>query len=75
MKPKNIDTQTPEGYYTILKNEIPGRYGAQRNENVCNFCDWRKDCQANIDNACKKYPCVSYKRNDERAVIFKRIKS
>lgn len=57
--------EAPEGFVPVSKFEIKG------NENVCNYCDWRRQCVENIDNACQKYPCVSTRRKDGQAVIFK----
>ena len=67
------DNQVPDGFTTILKDELPGRAGSQRNENVCNWCDARKLCQENKDGWCQKYTCMSYARSDGRGVVFKRL--
>lgn len=67
------DSQIPEGFTTLSKDNLPGRSGAQRNENVCNWCDARKLCQENKDNWCDKYTCMGYARNDGRSVVFKRL--
>ena len=68
-----FDNQIPDGFTTLSKDDLPGRSGAQRNENVCNWCDARKLCQENKDNWCDKYTCMGYARNDGRSVVFKRL--
>ena len=67
------DNQIPDGFTTMLKDELPGRAGSQRNENVCNWCDARKLCQENKDGWCQEYTCMSYARSDGRGVVFKRL--
>lgn len=67
------DSQIPEGFTILSKDNLPGRFGAQRHENVCNWCDARKLCQENKDNWCDKYTCMGYARNDGQSVVFKRL--
>jgi hypothetical protein len=62
--------ESPIGYYPVLKPDL--RFNTNIG-NICNLCDWRKDCCANIDNACLKYPCMSDRRKDLMSVLFKRI--
>ena len=68
-----IEDEAPMGFTTLLKDELPGRTGDRRNENICNWCDARKLCQENKDNWCVKNPCMSYKRKDGRGVVFKKF--
>jgi len=70
---RTSDSQIPEGFTILSKDNLPGRFGAQRNENVCNWCDARKLCQENKDNWCVKYTCMGYARNDGQSVVFKRL--
>ena len=53
------EAEAPEGYYAVPKSSI------KSNENVCNHCDWRSDCNKKV---CS---CMSYDRKDEVGVIFK----
>jgi hypothetical protein len=54
-------TEAPKGYYAVEKDSI------KSNENVCHFCEWRKDCNANV---CS---CMSYNRKDGVGVFFKKL--
>jgi len=67
------DNQIPDGFTILSKDNLPGRFGAQRNENVCNWCDARKQCQENKDNWCDRYTCMGYARKDGHSVVFKRL--
>lgn len=82
---KQVDpNEAPNGFYALSKREIPERAGARRDENICHFCDWRKECNDdNVTKAIHNHRCMSYglvveatgeivKRNDECSVIFKR---
>ena len=56
-------SESPQGYYPVLKNEL------KTDDNICNHCDWRRDCSATI---CS---CMSYRRKDKQAVFFKKLES
>ncbi len=56
-------TDVPDGYKAVPKSEL--KYG--RGDNICNYCDWRKDCDSRI---CK---CGSHSRKDKVGVFFKKI--
>ena len=53
--------ESPDGFYPIPKDSLN-----HTNENVCHFCDWRKECDARI---CS---CMSYSRADGIGVFFKK---
>ena len=55
--------ETPNGYKAIPKDSIDTSYG-----NICNHCEWRKECQKNASVSC-----MSYNRKDGIGVLFKKI--
>jgi hypothetical protein len=59
--PVNLNVnEAPEGYTAIAKCMITS------NENVCHFCDCRKECNVIFS------PCMSYSREDKISVFFKK---
>lgn len=71
----------PMGFYAKPKAEVPHDKG-----NLCQFCDWRPECQRSgdaDDRLCEKYPCMGYElvnrdgqtigRTDKTSVVFKRL--
>lgn len=66
-----FNTEIPEGFIIASKCDIKERTGARRNQNICNWCDARKLCQLNENEWCKKFPCMSYRRQDGKPVYFK----
>ena len=69
---EQIHHQTPEGFYTILKSEIPERVGERENESICHFCHARSLCVSNKNGWTVKNPCTAYRRDDGRGVIFRK---
>ena len=78
------ETEAPEGFYAISKDNIKERTCARRDENYCHFCDARTLCQANKEDWCLINRCMesevvafkngkTYKRNDGQSVVFKRL--
>ena len=66
-----IKTDAPEGFYPVSKDTI-----VEGNGNVCNFCEWRKQCNAFSSLSEKEKAqgsCMSYSRKDGIGVIFKNI--
>lgn len=53
--------ETPEGYKAIPKDTL------NTTDNICNHCDWRKECQKNASVSC-----MSYSRKDGIGVLFKK---
>lgn len=52
-------TDSPEGYYPILKSSI------DTTQNLCRFCDFRPLCPNGPH-------CMSYGRQDKKSVVFKK---
>ena len=68
--------EAPAGFYAVSKSEAGTL-------NVCDSCDARKLCQANVDDWCLENRCMShgviafkdgktYERKDGQSVYFKR---
>ena len=80
------ENEAPEGYVAVLKEDayLYGRTKERKDENYCNYCDWRKQCQdPNISKAIHNHRCMSYTviveatgeivtRNDGCSVIFRK---
>lgn len=73
-------SEAPDGYIAVLKSEVK-----RGTENICNFCDWRPECQnrsTDFDNPslrCMPDPMISsksgkeIKRQDNCSVVFKKF--
>jgi hypothetical protein len=57
----------PDGYRPVPKDSLVCDSRGNVSGNICNHCDWRKDCDA------KKFSCMSYNRKDGIGVFFKKI--
>lgn len=62
--------EAPDGYIAVAKKDfrpiLDLSSDSKRNENICNLCDWRIDCDKLV---CS---CMSYDREDGIGVVFKR---
>lgn len=78
--------EAPSGYIAILKIDAYkyGKCGEFADKNICEFCDWRKDCQnPKVTKAIHNHRCMPHiiivnnskeevSRKDECSVFFKK---
>ena len=74
-------TNAPPGFRAVPKADIPHDQG-----NLCQFCDWRPECQRNSDEDNRlneRYHCTGYEvvnrdgqtigRPDKTSVVYRRL--